>query len=103
MRVMVDTTVLIGGSGWPRWPYEVLLAGLRGQYQLVVSPYVSEDKDLTAEDGTTVLLHQRLAVRLSGAFLREVLGWRSEALEAIRGRTWADLQAPAGAGPTESA
>ena len=39
-RVMVDATVLIAGSGWPRWPREVLLAGLRGKYQLVLSPYV---------------------------------------------------------------
>ena len=39
-RVMVDATVLIAGSGWPRWPREVLLVGLRGKYQLVLSPYV---------------------------------------------------------------
>jgi predicted nucleic acid-binding protein len=37
---MVDATVLIAGSGWPRWPREVLLAGLRGEFQLVLSPYV---------------------------------------------------------------
>jgi hypothetical protein len=37
---MVDATVLIAGSGWPRWPREVLLAGLRGEYQLVLCPYV---------------------------------------------------------------
>jgi predicted nucleic acid-binding protein len=39
-RVMVDATVLIAGSGWSRWPREVLLAGLRGEFQLVLSPYV---------------------------------------------------------------
>ena len=39
-RVMVDATVLIAGSGWPRWPREVLLAGLRGEFQLALSPYV---------------------------------------------------------------
>jgi len=39
-RVMVDANVLIAGSGWPRWPREVLLAGLRGEFQLVLSPYV---------------------------------------------------------------
>ena len=38
--MMVDATVLIAGSGWPRWPREVLLAGLRGEYRLVLSPYV---------------------------------------------------------------
>jgi len=37
---MVDATVLIAGSGWPRWPHEVLLAGLRGEFQLVLCPYV---------------------------------------------------------------
>jgi len=37
---MVDATVLIAGSGWPRWPHEVVLAGLRGEYQLVLCPYV---------------------------------------------------------------
>jgi hypothetical protein len=37
---MVDDTVLMAGSGWPRWPREVLLAGLRGVFQLVLSPYV---------------------------------------------------------------
>ncbi len=41
-RVMVDATVLIAGSGWPRWPREVLLAGLRGEFQLVLCPYVIE-------------------------------------------------------------
>ena len=40
LRVAVDATVLIAGSGWPRWPYEVLRAGLRGEIQLVVSPFV---------------------------------------------------------------
>src|SRR5437764_5924683 len=39
-RVMLDTTMLVAGSGWPRWQREVLLAGLRGEVQLVLSPYV---------------------------------------------------------------
>lgn len=158
-RVMLDTTVLVAGSGWPRWPYEVLLAYLRGEVQLVLSPYIldqarrtlrkrfsqhlqrfedfialapielvpdppqedlasnrhlvrdrtdlpivlaainsnvdyliSEDKDLTAQDATTAALHKRLAVRLPGTFLREVLGWTSERLEQVRGRSWKDLQ-----------
>lgn len=37
---MLDATVLIAGSGWPRWPREVLLAGPRRRYQLVLSSYV---------------------------------------------------------------
>jgi len=40
LRVMVDATILIAGSGWPRWPREVLLAGLRGEFQLALCPYV---------------------------------------------------------------
>lgn len=39
-RVLLDTTVLVAGSAWPRWPHEVLLAGLRGEFTLVLSPYI---------------------------------------------------------------
>lgn len=39
-KVALDATVLFAGSGWPRWPREVLLAGLRGEIQLVVSEFV---------------------------------------------------------------
>ncbi len=158
LRVMVDTTILVAGSGWPRWPYEVLRSGLNGECVLVLSPYViyeargvlskrfpqfltrferyvaatefeliadptveevalnlklmrdendvpialaainagvdyfvSEDKDFTARDETTVRLHQRLNVRLSGTFLREVLGWSSDELEQVRQRMWSDV------------
>jgi predicted nucleic acid-binding protein len=156
---MVDTTVLIAGSGWPRWPREVLLDGLRREFQLVLSPYVirqahrnlskrfpehlarfeaflfqanfelapdptpeevaqykglvrdesdlpivlaaikagvdylvSEDKDLTARDETTARLHEKLTVMLSGTFLRQMMGWTSDELEAVRHRTWADFE-----------
>jgi len=156
---MADASVLIAGSGWPRWPYEVLVAGLRGDIQLVFCPYiieqarrvlnrrfpaylerfggflsrvtfelvpdpspeqvaenrglvrdetdipvvlaainakvdylVSEDKDLTAQDATTALLHQKLAAQLSGTFLREVRGWSSEELERTRNRNWEDME-----------
>ncbi len=156
---MVDTTVLVAGSGWPRWPREVLLAGLDGAYELVLCPYVldearrvigkrfpkehvtrfeefladarfvlaqdatadevaahhglvrdvtdlpivvaalkagvdylvSEDKDLTGQDTTTAQLRKRLPILLSGTFLRLVMGWTSQDLEHLRGRTWADV------------
>ncbi len=39
-RVMVDTTVLFAGTGWPRWSYEVLRHALMGDFQLVLSPFV---------------------------------------------------------------
>ena len=40
LRVMVDANILIAGSLWPRWPYEVLQHALAGDFQLVLSPYV---------------------------------------------------------------
>jgi putative PIN family toxin of toxin-antitoxin system len=159
LRVMVDTNILVAGSGWPRFPYEVLQRAASGDYQLVLSAeiiqeartslsdiapsrltqlediltasqyeevptptneeiaaharlvrdlkdvhvalaainsrvdyLVSQDKDLTAQDETTEELRQRLNVLLPGAFLRQHMGWTSEALEAIRRRTWNDLQ-----------
>lgn len=52
---------------------------------------VSEDKDLTIRDETTAELRRQVPVYLSGAFLREVMGWSTEQLEAVRGRKWTDL------------
>ncbi len=52
---------------------------------------VSEDKDLTVQDETTAELRRHLKVMLSGTFLREVMGWTSEQLEAIRHRRWSDM------------
>jgi putative PIN family toxin of toxin-antitoxin system len=158
LRVMVDANILIAGSVWPRWPYEVLQHALKGDYQLVLTPYiidqardrismrfpgylkqfetfldlsgfeqvsnpsknelaqqgdlvrdptdipvalaaiqaqvdylVSEDKDLTTQDETTTKLRERVTVYLSGTFLREVMGWHGEQLEATRKRDWSDL------------
>jgi predicted nucleic acid-binding protein len=52
---------------------------------------ISEDKDLTVKDESTVELRRRVKVMLSGTFLREVMGWSSEELEAIRYRKWSDM------------
>lgn len=52
---------------------------------------VSEDKDLTVQDESTAELRRQVKVMLSGTFLREVMGWTSEQLEAIRYRTWSDI------------
>lgn len=157
-RVMVDTTVLLAGIVWPRWPYEVLQHALRDDFQLALSEivieealrkfrekfprytegfegllkevsydeaptssaeevqanrdlvrditdvpialaaikaqvdyFVSQDKDFTERNETTAQLHEQLNVLLSGTFLREVMGWTSEELEAVRGRDWEDL------------
>jgi predicted nucleic acid-binding protein len=155
---MVDTSVIIAGIVWPRWPYEVLQCAWREEIQLFVSElvveeamrkfeekfsefkddleiflgecnfqllpdptweqvkenqdlmrdvedvpialaginakvdcFVSEDKDFTAKHESTKELHKRLKVILSGTFLREVMGWSSEQLEAVRGRKWSDV------------
>jgi predicted nucleic acid-binding protein len=40
---MIDANVLIAGITYPRWPYEVLQHGLRGDFQLVLSPTVIAD------------------------------------------------------------
>jgi len=52
---------------------------------------ISEDKDLTVQDESTVELRKQIKVMLSGTFLREVMGGTSEELEAIRHRKWSDL------------
>lgn len=43
MRVMVDANVLVAGSVFPRWPYEVLRHALRGDFELVLCPLVVEE------------------------------------------------------------
>lgn len=53
---------------------------------------ISEDKDLTVQDETTEELRKHLKVMVSGTFLREVMGWTSEELEAIRHRKWSDVE-----------
>ena len=52
---------------------------------------VSEDKDFTTQDETTVELRRHMKIMLSGTFLREVMGWTSEQLESIRHRKWSDI------------
>jgi len=52
---------------------------------------ISEDKDLTAQDASTFELRRHLKVLLPGTFLREVMGWTSEELEAIRHRKWSEM------------
>jgi len=52
---------------------------------------VSEDKDLTVQDETTAELRRHVKVMVSGTFLREVMGWTGEQLEAIRHRKWSDI------------
>lgn len=63
----------------------VALSAIRGQ----VDHLISGDRDLT-DAGEPI--HQHISVLLPGTFLRHMMGWTSEALEAIRTRTWDDLR-----------
>jgi len=40
LRVMLDATVLIAGSAFPRWPHEVLRHALNSDFKLVLSPLI---------------------------------------------------------------
>lgn len=155
---MVDANILVAGTGWPRFPYEVLQHAVRGDFTLVLTPIiieearrhitrlipeasgrfedilqavdyelvsdpmredvaahptlvrdpkdvpialaaikagvdclVTQDRDFTDRDQSTEELHRQLTVMLPGTFLREVMGWSGDALEALRLRTWHDL------------
>lgn len=55
---------------------------------------VSTDRDFTDEDDTTAALRRRTSPIRVGTFLREVMGWSSEALLAIERRRWLDLDEP---------
>jgi predicted nucleic acid-binding protein len=43
LRVMVDANILIAGTGWPRFPYEVLQHAVRGDFVLVLAPIIIEE------------------------------------------------------------
>ncbi len=60
--------------------------------QAGVDYLISEDRDLSANDETPAELRRRLRVLISGTFLREVMGWSLEELEAIRHRTWEEVE-----------
>lgn len=156
--VFVDANILLSGSAFPRWPYEVLKHAVNEDYRLTLCPLVikqarehmqelfpqhlprldkflrevdyelvpdptqdeidsnsnlvrdisdvaialsaiaakvdylvSEDKDLTVQDESTAELRRHVKVLISGTFLREAMGWKSEELEKIRHRKWDDL------------
>jgi hypothetical protein len=56
-----------------------------------VDYFVTNDKDLTAVDGTTVELRKHIQPMTVGRFLHEVMGWSSDDLERIRLRTWQEM------------
>src|SRR3972149_4910803 len=53
-----------------------------------VDIFVTNDRDFTDSDATAQRFRDRVRVMLPAVFLREVMGWRAEDLEAIRNRTW---------------
>ncbi len=56
-----------------------------------VEVFVTNDKDFTEPGATAPRFRERIRVMLPAVFLRQVMGWDAEMLEAIRHRTWADL------------
>lgn len=66
----------------------IALAAIKAKVDFLVS----SDKDLTARDHTTEKLRKYIKPILPGTFLKEVMKWTSEELEAIRYRKWKDLE-----------
>jgi predicted nucleic acid-binding protein len=62
--------------------------------QAKVDYLVSTDRDFTDVDDTTAELRRHLKPIRVGSFLREIMGWTSEALSAIERRRWSDLERP---------
>jgi hypothetical protein len=56
-----------------------------------VDIFVTNDRDFTDTGATANRFAERVRVMLPGAFLTGILGWSSNALEAIRNRRWQDL------------
>jgi predicted nucleic acid-binding protein len=40
---MVDANILVAGTGWPRFPYEVLRHTVRGDYILVLTQFIIDE------------------------------------------------------------
>jgi hypothetical protein len=58
-----------------------------------VDYFVTYDRDFTDPGLTTAQVRQAIpGIVLPPVFLREVMGWTSEELEAIRSRDWEDLE-----------
>jgi hypothetical protein len=61
-----------------------------------VDIFVTNDRDFTDPEATAERFRERVHVILPAVFLREVLGWSSEALESIRNRQWDEIAASRG-------
>lgn len=40
LRVLLDANILIAGSVWPRWPYEVMQHAANGDFRVLLTPYI---------------------------------------------------------------
>ena len=58
-----------------------------------VDIFVTSDRDFTEDGATSERLRGRVRIMLPAVFLRDALGWESSQLEAIRSRTWQDVEA----------
>jgi predicted nucleic acid-binding protein len=76
-------------AGFVRDPKDIPLA--LAAITAAVDYLVTNDKDLTAQDETTALLREKIHPIIVGRFLKEVMGWESEALERLRKRNWSDV------------
>lgn len=55
---MLDTTVLLAGIIWPRFPYEVLQHALRADFQVVLCPFVLSEARRKFRELFPTHLHQ---------------------------------------------
>ncbi|MEO6196796.1 MAG: hypothetical protein ABIP58_01680 [Dehalococcoidia bacterium] len=65
----------------------IALALLDGEVDI----FVTNDRDFTDPGATADRFRRRVRIMLVAPFLKDVLGWSSEALEEIRNRSWSDL------------
>jgi predicted nucleic acid-binding protein len=49
LRVMVDANILVSGTIWPRWPYEVLQHAVNGNYHLMLTDEITGEAQDTIE------------------------------------------------------
>lgn len=70
----------------------IALALLAGEADI----FVTSDRDFTDPGAAADRFRQRVRIMLPAVFLRDVVGWSAEALEAIRSRTWKELMDEAG-------
>lgn len=75
----------------------VALAAIQANVDYLVSPALSRaevtDRDTDVDDTTAELRRHLKPIRV-GSFLREIMGWTSEALSAIERQRWSDLERP---------